>query len=289
MPAAHRPSLPSDIEEITQNSDGENTVFHGSDPHTAGVLNATETRAPHEQDVEFTPQLDLASVHIIAPFSAENTSESAVEDRYSVDGHTIENAFDASIFYMLPDFERQSQPSSVFPSEHFGAGDDLFSAAHHINGPGDPSSGGQFHGISPWDPPAVNGAVDAPPNTAANEFNDSSESNSFFVSPHANSVNSNGDEICVRIMRMLSEQNVNFETFLTSMLAHGYVEQSRIRAVLFSGASITAHRRRRGTSHPDRECLHCGDKDTTQWRRHPESKAYLCNSCGQRAYRARRA
>ncbi|KAK6977166.1 hypothetical protein R3P38DRAFT_3377675 [Favolaschia claudopus] len=106
-------------------------------------------------------------------------------------------------------------------------------------------------------------------------------------------------DLSARFMRMLSEANVDPYEFIISMLADRHLDEDRLRRVFESSqyssrqdgvARRPANRRRRRrdpVSRLDRKCFQCGGMETKQWRRHPESKVYLCNPCGQKAYRAR--
>ncbi|KAK6977189.1 hypothetical protein R3P38DRAFT_3125694 [Favolaschia claudopus] len=65
------------------------------------------------------------------------------------------------------------------------------------------------------------------------------------------------------------------------MLAQGHLDASRLQG------NIGGSRRDRTTNSKARICFECGGSETAQWRRHPETKVLLCNSCGQKAYRTR--
>ncbi|KAK7022608.1 hypothetical protein R3P38DRAFT_2780602 [Favolaschia claudopus] len=103
-------------------------------------------------------------------------------------------------------------------------------------------------------------------------------------------------DLSARFMRMIFEANVDPYEFISSMLADRHLDEDRLRKVFDRSHYSSrrdgvdrgpANRRRQAVSRLNRKCFECGGMETKQWRRHPESKVYLCNPCGQKAYRAR--
>ncbi|KAK6977172.1 hypothetical protein R3P38DRAFT_3377679 [Favolaschia claudopus] len=87
---------------------------------------------------------------------------------------------------------------------------------------------------------------------------------------------------------LLIERNVNPYEFISFMLTHRHLDADRLREILTSLAGRhVPSRRRRTIPREARICSECGTRETKQWRRDPGTKADLCNSCGQRAYRTR--
>ncbi|KAK6977171.1 hypothetical protein R3P38DRAFT_2810564 [Favolaschia claudopus] len=85
-------------------------------------------------------------------------------------------------------------------------------------------------------------------------------------------------QFCERVMGMMIQENMD---------PHMVIAFIR-REVMRTPGAGTSRRRREAIPHRSRTCSECGTNGTTQWRRHPDSQEVLCNSCGQRAGRARR-
>ncbi|KAK6977188.1 hypothetical protein R3P38DRAFT_551579 [Favolaschia claudopus] len=87
---------------------------------------------------------------------------------------------------------------------------------------------------------------------------------------------------------LLIERNINPYDFISFMLAHRHLDANRLREILSGLAEQRVpSRRRRAIRREARICSKCGTKETKQWRRDPDTKADLCNPCGQHAYRTR--
>ncbi|KAK6993035.1 hypothetical protein R3P38DRAFT_2775528 [Favolaschia claudopus] len=93
-----------------------------------------------------------------------------------------------------------------------------------------------------------------------------------------------------RLIQTISEQNIDLHTIIDSMVTSGRLDVSRLRKTLsrYEGMNspVSNRRRRRVIPRKGRVCLQCGTDETPQWRKHPQTGAVLCNSCGQKAYRA---
>ncbi|KAK7022598.1 hypothetical protein R3P38DRAFT_2780593 [Favolaschia claudopus] len=85
-------------------------------------------------------------------------------------------------------------------------------------------------------------------------------------------------QFCERLKRMMYEENIDPHMVIA------FIEREMLQ--VRGSAESRVPSRRRHTE--DRKCSRCHRTKTTQWRRHPETRATLCNSCGQKAYKARK-
>ncbi|KAK6977190.1 hypothetical protein R3P38DRAFT_3295515 [Favolaschia claudopus] len=92
------------------------------------------------------------------------------------------------------------------------------------------------------------------------------------------------------LIQTISDQNIDLHTIIDSMVTSGRLDASRLREILSRCKGMNSlgsnRRRRRVIPRKGRVCIQCGTEETPQWRKHPQTGVVLCNSCGQKAYRA---
>ncbi|KAK7030112.1 hypothetical protein R3P38DRAFT_2933240 [Favolaschia claudopus] len=102
---------------------------------------------------------------------------------------------------------------------------------------------------------------------------------SFMLTNHpidtltSDSIDTRHTQFCDRLLRAMNEESIDPRIVLNF-----------IRRKATVGVSS---RRYRAINRDTRVCSECGTQKTTQWRRHPNTGAVVCNPCGQRASRAR--